>query len=498
MKTNKLITLALGCLVGVSIFATPVLAADKPQSSPAAITTGTATDWREDYAYTLGIQAYIFSYPWNFMQHLRHTWVTEPTDPEHVPYMALNHIWNSRNVMTSNYQNGGSPNNDTLYSISWTNVEKEPLILSHPDMGDRYFTFEITTMSSDNLGYIGSRTTGSKAGHFALIGPDWKGTLPKGVRSIAPSMGTKARAASEEFLRSPNNTIYFQGRTAVLGKDDAAAVNKLQDQYTLTPLSQWVKGERNVPENRDVPKPFDEKTDPLGFWKTVNAAMTENPPITEHAALVGTFKSIGIGPGQDVTKMDASTQKGLARAAKDGLALMKKIGKAGGSGRKVNGWSMTPPTTGSAGDVYDFVTRGVIQSMLGIIANDPEEAMYPLGHHDIDGNTLDGANNYTMTFKKGQIPDVKYFWSLTLYDLNNNLVKNPINRWAFSSNSGGYKTADDGSITLYIQNKSPGKDKESNWLPSPEGVFWMIFRTYGPGESVLNGTWEIPGLVKVK
>ncbi|MFC1578913.1 DUF1254 domain-containing protein [Pseudomonadota bacterium] len=494
MNTNKLVTFSLALLMSVSTFLTPALAADKLQGTP----TGTETDWREDYAYNLGVQAYIFSYPWNFMQHLRHTWVTQPTDPVHVPYMALNHFWHSRDVMTSNYQNGGSPNNDTLYSISWTTVEKEPLILSHPDMGDRYFTFEITTMSSDNLGYIGSRTTGSKAGHFALVGPNWKGTLPKGVRSIAPSMGTQARAASEKFLSSPNNTVYVQGRTAVLGKEDAKAVNKLQDQYTLTPLSQWGKGALNVPENRDVPKPFDEKIDPLGYWKTVNAAMTENPPIPAHAVLVGMFKSIGIGPGQDVEQMDEATQRGLARAAKDGLALMKKIGKAGGSGRKVNGWSITPPTTGSAGDLYDFVTRGVIQSMLGIIANDPKEAIYPLGHNDIDGNPLNGANNYTMTFKKGQLPDVKYFWSLTLYDFNNNLVKNPINRWAFSSNSGGYKFADDGSLTFYIQKESPGKDKESNWLPSADGGYWMIFRTYGPGESVINGTWEIPGLVKVK
>ena len=353
-------------------------------------------------------------------------------------------------------------------------------------------------MSSDNLGYIGSRTTGSKAGHFALVGPNWKGKLPKGVRSIAPSMGTKAEAASEDFLRSPNNTVYVQGRTSVNRSEDAKIVNKLQDQFTLTPLSQWGKGKPNVPENRDVPKPFDEKNDSLGYWKTINAAMTENPPTPEHTAIVKMFKSIGIGPGQDVNKMDEATQRGLARAAKDGLALMKKTAKAGGSGRKVNGWSMTPTTTGSAGYLYDFVTRGVIQSMLGIIANDPKEAVYPLGHDDIDGNPLNGANNYTMTFKKGQIPDVKYFWSLTLYDFNNNLVKNPINRWAFSSNSAGYKFADDGSLTLYIQKESPDKDKESNWLPSSDGGYWMLFRTYGPGESVLNGTWEIPGLVKVK
>jgi hypothetical protein len=457
-----------------------------------------STDWREEYAYTLGVQAYIFSFPWLYMSKLRYSWVTQPRNPKYVPYMAINHFWHGRNVMTSDYQDGGSANNDTLYSVTWTDVTKEPLILSHPDMGDRYFTFEIATMSSDNLGYVGSRTTGSKAGHFALVGPDWTGELPEGVCSIAPSVGTEAEAKSAPFLASPNNTIYMQGRTAVTGPEDAKVVNKIQDQYTLTPLSQWGKKEINVPENRDVPKPFDSKDDPLADWKTMNQAMTENPPTPQHDAIVKSFQVIGVGPGQDVTKMDGSTQKGLARAAKDGFALMQRIGKAGGSGKVVNGWSMTPPTTGSAGYLFDFITRGVIQSMLGIIANDPEEAIYPLGHNDADGNTLDGANNYTMTFAPGQLPDVQYFWSLTLYDLHNNLVKNAINRWAISSNSGGYKMADDGSLTLYIQNESPGKDKESNWLPSPKGVFWVIFRTYGPGKSIIDGTWQIPGLVKVK
>ncbi len=458
--------------------------------------TTKTTDWREEYAYTLGIQAYIFSFPWLYLSKLRHSWVTTPTNPKLVPYFAIDHFWHSRNVMTSDYQDGGSPNNDTLYSITWTDVTKEPIILSHPDMGDRYFVFEIATMSSDNLGYVGSRTTGSKAGHFALVGPDWKGTLPDGVRSIAPSMGTEAEAKSAPFLASPNNAIYMQGRTAVSGPEDAKVVNKLQDQFTLTPLSQWGNKEIKVPENRDVPKPFDSKGDSLADWKTINQGMTENPPIPQHDAIVKSFRAIGVGPGQDVTKMDASTQAGLARAAKDGFALMQQIGKAGGSGKVVNGWSMTPSTTGSAGYLFDFVTRGVIQCMLGIIANDPEEAIYPLGHNDADGNPLDGANNYTMTFKAGELPDVTYFWSLTLYDMHNNLVKNPINRWAIGSNSGGYKVADDGSLTLYLQHESPGKDKEANWLPSPTGAYWVAFRTYGPGKSVIDGTWRIPGLIK--
>lgn len=155
-------------------------------------------------------------------------------------------------------------------------------------------------------------------------------------------------------------------------------------------------------------------------------------------------------------------------------------------------------TTGSAGYFNDFITRDALQSMLGIVANDPPEAIYPIAHTDADGIKFNGANRYTMRFEPGKLPEVQYFWSLTLYDLNNNLVNNPLNRYAISSNSGGYQKTSDGSMTLYVQHESPGKNKESNWLPAPAGYFWLAFRLYGPGQDILDGTWEIPGVQKMK
>ena len=490
MKIKKLIALAMAVsLLLLAVSASAQVAGKKP------------ADWREDYAYHLGMQAYIFSYPWIYLPEVRYLWVVgnEPKNHKLVMYAALNHFWHAQNIMTSDYQDGGAPNNDTMYSETWMDVGKEPIILSHPDMGDRYFTFEITSMTSDNFGYVGARTTGSKAGNFAIVGPNWKGKLPPDVKSIAPSDGTKGLAKSTPYIVSPTNTVLMLGRTAVMGSKDVAAVRKLQTQYKLTPLSQWGKAKVTVPENRDVWKPYDRKTDSLAEWKTINRAMTEDPPLAQNAAIVAQFKDIGVGPGQDVTKMDEATKRGLARAAKDGRALMTRIEAAGGYGRKVNGWAVPAMTIGSAGYLNDFTTRGALQCMEGLIANDPEEAIYPNTHGDSDGNELNGANNYTLTFASGKLPDVKYFWSLTLYDDTNNLVKNPINRWAISSNSGGYKLAADGSLTLYVQNESPGKDKESNWLPAPsQGKFWVILRTYGPGKSLLDGTWEIPPLTKVK
>ena len=144
-------------------------------------------DWREDYAYTLGVQAYIFSFPWSYLPSLRFTWVTQKPDNATTPYAPLNHFWHLRQLGDAKYRGGGSPNYDTLYSVAWLDVSKEPIILSHPDVADRYFTFEIASMTSDNFAYVGSRTSGSVAGNFAITGPDWEGVLPKAKPGSSPS-----------------------------------------------------------------------------------------------------------------------------------------------------------------------------------------------------------------------------------------------------------------------------------------------------------------------
>ena len=500
MKTSKVVTLALAGLMGISFLVTPASATNsKPPGTPQL--PEQAEDWREDYAYHLGIQAFIFSTPWAFLPHIRHAWVVENEPKKDVTlYMGLNRWWHGRKYITADYRNGGSPNNDTLYSMSILDLKKEPIILSVPEMGDRYYTFELGSMTSDNFGYVGKRTTGSKAGHYAIVGPDWKGKLPEGVISVAPSAGYKLLGDTGlPYVVSPTNTVFVFGRTAVHGPKDVAAVNSLQDQYKLTPLSLFgTPNAKLPPADHNVTKPFDRKTDPLADWKTINREMTANPPLKQHAALVEQFKTIGIGPGMDVTKMDAATKKGLERAAKDGLALLKRIGQQGGGGKEVNGFFYPPKTMGSAGYFGDLTTRAAIQCLLGIISNDPEEAIYINTHNDAEGNKLTGASNYTMHFAPGKLPDVKEFWSLTMYDLTNNLVKNPIDRYNIGSLVGGFTKAKDDSLTLYIQKDSPGKDKESNWLPAPDGDFWVVFRTYGPGKSLIEQTWEMPGLVKVK
>src|ERR1022692_2485315 len=195
---------------------------------------------KEELAYTIGTQAYVYGYPWIYLPTLRWMWVTKPVNPERVPYVAINHFWHLRQLGDAQYRDGGSPNNDTLYSISWVYVSKQPVILTHPDMGDRYFTFEIACLDSDNFAYVGKRTTGGKAGNFAIVGPDWKGTLPEGVTALPPS---------------PTPTVLIFGRTLVDGVADVPNVTKLQDQYKLTPLDLWGKPDAVVrSEERRVGK----------------------------------------------------------------------------------------------------------------------------------------------------------------------------------------------------------------------------------------------------
>ena len=226
--------------------------------------------------------------------------------------------------------------------------------------------------------------------------------------------------------------------------------------------------------------------------------MAANPPREYYAPMLEQFKTIGIGPGLDVEKLDPATKRGLARAARDGLKLVIQIGDTGGTGPMYNGFSYPPKTMGSAGYFGDLITRAAIQVQKGIVSNDSAEATYLITAQDSELSPLDGANKYTVHFPPGKLPDVKAFWSITMYDMTNNLVANPADRWSISSNLGNYEVSKDGSLTIYVQQASPGKDKEVNWLPSPAGKFQIVFRLYYPGEEIVAQTWEPPGFVKVK
>jgi hypothetical protein len=438
-----------------------------------------AFDWRAEYTYALGLQAFIYGFPYVYMAQVRYMWTTQPRNPEYIPYAAVDHFWNAPHLIDATYQDGGTPNNDTMYSMAWVDVSDEPVILSHPDIpDDRYYSFEISAMHSDNFAYVGRRTTGNKAGNYAIIGPGWEGQLPEGVTALP---------------QSPTPWVMILGRTLVDGSDDVPNVRKLQEEYRLTPLSLWGT-ESEVPERRDVMQPFDQEKDPLATWKTLNAALAENPPPAKHEQLMKQFATIGIGPGLDVEEQDQVTKENLVRAAAAGKQLLEANLESGWSTTTVNGWRFLNRREGRAGD--DFLLRAAWQSLLGIVANDPEEGVYVGGYTDGDGEPLTGANAYVVRFAPGQEPPVDAFWSLTMY-ANKNLVPNPIDRYSLGDRSKGLKRDSDGGLTFYIQHDSPGEEKESNWLPAPEGSFYLFMRMYQPHQEVIDATWAAPPVEKV-
>ncbi len=435
-----------------------------------------STNWRGENAYTLGVQAYIYGFPWYYFSQLRWQYVTTVSNV--MPYAPLNKFAHADHLTTAADRTGGSPNNDTLYSTSWLCLTNEPVILSVPAITGRYYTFEMACMDSDNFAYVGTRATGTNAGDYAVIGPGWTGSLPIGVTALATS-------------RTPY--VFVLGRTLVFGTDDVVNVQAIQAQYKLTALSYWPGTDPTT--NRNVWPPYP-TNDTLGAWKTINRAMTENPPnVPSQQSMVNYFATIGVGPGQDVESMGTSITQALVQAAQDAMEIMHGFNMSGGAGHVANGWAYPPETMGRAGQHDDFLTRAAAQCWAGIVANDPQEAVYLNTSTDNEGIELNGVNDYIITFPSNGLPDVQAFWSVSMYGFDHNFVSNSLDRYKLGTYPLGLmKTNADGSLTIYIQNESPGAELESNWLPAPATNFYLIMRTYLPGSNIVNQTWNPPAV----
>lgn len=456
------------------------LAAPMLRQAVTPLLTG-RVDWKAEYAYTAGVQAFIYGFPYIYNAQLRHAWVTQKRDPDVVPYAAVNKFWHATRLLDATYRDGGCPNNDTLYSLAWVDLGKEPVILSHPDMGERYFTFELAAFTSDNFDYVGQRTTGSEAGDFAIVGPGWQGKLPPGVHLVATS---------------PTPWILVLGRTLVDGPEDLPNARALQQQYHLRPLSTW-DSRKPVPSRRDVYAPAEAAEDPLGPWKTLNAMLAENPPPAHHSLLLDQFAQIGIGPGLDVGAQPDDVKQGLTRAAAIGMALLRQQFLSGDWATIVNGWRYPPEEEGRLGD--DFLRRAADQSLAGIVANDPAEAVYLVNFQDAVGQKLAADGHYELHFDADELPPVDAFWSLAAYtaaDLN--LIPNPADRYSVGDRSPGLRRDVNGGLTIYLQPEPPGNGKEGNWLPtSAEHAWFVILRLYRPHQTVIEATWRCPGITRV-
>jgi hypothetical protein len=440
----------------------------------------------EEEALKIATEAYIYGYPLVTMEMTRRRGTNVAT-PEgmHAP---MGQFANAREYPTAAFKDVTAPNADTLYSSAFLDVSKEPYVLSLPDEGDRYYLMPMLDGWTNVFQVPDKRTTGDKAQKYAITGPTWEGKLPEGVKE----------------LKSPTSMVWILGRTYCTGtKEDYAAVHALQDKYKLVPLSAYGKDytppKGKVDPNIDMKTPVREqvnKMDAGAYFKLLAELMKDNPPAKADAPMVEKMAKIGLVPGKafDSSKLDPAVAKGLQGAPKAGVEkIMAHFPKAG---IEVNGWQVMTKT-GEYGTEY--LQRAFVTA-IGLGANRPQDAVYPTSEVDADGKPYNGANKYVMHFAKGQTPPAQGFWSLTMYDAKFFFVENPLNRYTLSPRN-ALKYNDDGSLDLYIQKDSPGKDKESNWLPASGGKFVLMLRLYWPSEkdpSILNGSWKPPAVVRVK
>jgi hypothetical protein len=377
------------------------------------------------------------------------------------------------------------PNFDTLYSSAWLDLTREPLVVSVPDTGGRYYLLPMLDMWTDVFASPGWRTTGTQAQSFLLVPPGWSGTVPAGF----------AR------LDAPTPYVWIIGRTKTDGPPDYDAVHKIQAGLKVTPLSEWGKPAKPVEAKIDptvdvkTPPKVQVDTMPGGKFFVYAAELLKlHPPHITDQPIIARMKRIGLEPGKgfDPSKVDPEVAKAIEAAPAASQKLM--AWKVPTLARVVNNWSMNTDTMGVYGNYY--LKRAMV-AQLGLGANLPEDAIYPFNLGDEAGRPLDGASKYTITFDKGVAPPAQAFWSITLYDNDGFQVANSLNRFAVSSWMPFSYNAD-GSLDIYFQNDSPGSDKEANWLPAPKGPFNLTMRLYAPKSDVLTGRWDPPAVKKTE
>jgi hypothetical protein len=457
-----------------------------PAASTSDATAAADAQAREKQALEAGVEAVVYGLPLVIMDITRAK-TTNVAKPEGFA-APVNQFVHVRAFPDASFKDVVRANVDTLYSSVWLDLSKEPMVLSVPDTKGRYYLMPMMDAWTNIFASPGKRTTGTQAGHFAVTGPGWSGTLPEGVTE----------------LKSPTNMVWIIGRTQTDGPADYKAVHAVQDGLKLVPLSSFGKP-FTAPENAVDPN-VDMKTAPVdqlkamtseAFFNRLADLMKTNPPPASEAPVLEKLKAIGIVPGErfDPTKLDPAVAKGLEQSVS--VALQKLAAASKESGAPVNGWRVPPMVLGYFGS--DYGTRAVV-ALIGLGANLPQDAIYPSAFVDADSQPLDGANRYVIHFDKGSTPPVQAFWSITMYNADSFFVANPINRYAISSWMPLKKNAD-GSLDIYVQADSPGKDKESNWLPAASGSFNVTLRMYWPTEtppSIVDGSWKPAALTKVK
>ena len=455
-----------------------------------AFTTVRAADLTPGETKAIAEEGFIYGLPIVMNYAVQYEYAVDKNSGQYkAPY---NQLKDEARVFTYEDTSVVTPNSDTPYSILWMDLRAEPIVLSVPAVEKgRYYTIQLEDGNCFNFGYVGSRATGNEPGDYMVVGPDWKGTRPPSIKKVFNSTTQFAVGAY---------------RTQLFNPEDMPNVVKVQSGYKVRPLSAFLK--QSAPPAAptiNFPK-IDKELAKTGFFEYLAFQLQFAPPGPEEKEIREKLARLGVEAGKkfDASAFSPDQKAALVEGMTEGDAKVKQFLADGV--KDVNGWKIGDWFGDRAFYNGNWVKRAA-SAVAGIYGNDSIEATYPMTKTLADNELLDGSkHNYTLTFPAGQLPPVNAFWSVTMYDGKSQLlIKNPINRYLINSPMlPNLKKNADGSLTLYIQKDSPGKDKESNWLPAPNDLIYLVLRCYWPKTeppSILppgEGTWKPPGIVKVK
>ncbi|BBY91743.1 hypothetical protein MGALJ_14120 [Mycobacterium gallinarum] len=475
LRYLAIVVASLMLLVGCSTKKDEEAATSTPPPAPATVTP--------EQTRAIAKEAYIYGFPMVDNYRVMYSYFVNKEDPEYKG--GWNEIHNSAQVYTPADKAIQTPNSDTPYSAVGADLRAEPLVLTVPPIEqDRYYSLQFIDLYTYNIAYVGSRTTGNGGGKYLLVGPNWQGEKPEGIN---------------EVIRSDTDLAMVLYRTQLFGPSDIDQVKKIQAGYQVAPLSVFL----NQPSPAPAP-PIDfvppltrdqQKTSPQ-FFEILNFLLGFAPTPPSEQELRARFATIGIGPDGsfDADKMTPETRSAIEGGMADAWAEFDTFKKD----KLDTGQVTSGDITGNRETIGTNYLYRMAAAVVGIYGNSKDEAIYVGAFNDSTGAPLTGANNYTYRFAKDQLPPVNAFWSLTMYELPQSLlVENPMKRYLINSPMLPSLVPDaDGGYTIYIQNSSPGIEKEANWLPAPQGPFQMVLRLYWPKPDALNGTWKPPQPVK--
>ncbi|MFF2083369.1 DUF1254 domain-containing protein [Nocardia sp. NPDC058176] len=429
-------------------------------------------------ARALAEQAYLYGFA--IVENYRAMWgmCVWPDSPQ---YSGFNTFRHGRALFDSSYDTVVNANNDTLYSTTFADLRAEPIVLSVPATGYRYFVIQLVDMGTDNFAYVGTRATGGDGGDFLLVGPRYKGALPTG--------------APARVIISPSQFVALATRTAIEGRADLDAVIAIQERLRIRPLSEVLaRPAPQPPADIDFPPYTADLYGSPRLFALLNFLLRFHTVSEPETALLCRLAPLGIGPGAefDLDSFDPAVRAAIGDGTR--IAHQRIEDRGNNLGTVVQGWQDIPPM-GDYGE--DYLFRSAVAWKF-IYTNSPEEALYPIAETDADGEPLSGAHRYVLRFAPGQLPPVEAFWSITLYDSASRLmVDNAVDRYSIGDRTPGLTYGADGSLTIHIQHESPSAEDAPNWLPAPAGRFYLNARAYIPRPAFLDGTYRLPAVERV-